>query len=129
MSDKQTILVVEDETPLLEAISRKLEISGFRVLPARSVKEVDHILSIEEITAIWLDHFLLGQEDGLDLVTKLKDDSKYKDLPIFVVSGHASDDNVSRYLKLGVERYFPKANYQLSQIIKELKDALGSYGQ
>jgi DNA-binding response OmpR family regulator len=36
---KKTILVIEDERPLLNAINAKLEKSGFGVIAARSVEQ------------------------------------------------------------------------------------------
>ena len=36
---KKTILILEDETPLLEVIKSKLETEGFRVVTARSVSQ------------------------------------------------------------------------------------------
>ena len=122
--ENKTILVVEDEIPLLEAIKNKLQTSGMNVLTARSVEQaVRYLSNSEKIDGIWLDHYLLGKEDGLDLVTILKEDtSKWKHIPIFVVSNTASEDKVKTYMQLGVDRYFIKVNYRLDQIIEALKD-------
>lgn len=91
---KKTILVIEDERPLLNAINAKLEKSGFGVIAARSVEQtfnaklgkndagvitirsieqaLIHLEKLEQVDAIWLDHHLLGKEDGLDFVKKFK---------------------------------------------------------
>jgi DNA-binding NtrC family response regulator len=37
--NKKTILVVEDEKPLADAVKKKLEISGFDVVTARNVEQ------------------------------------------------------------------------------------------
>lgn len=123
MDKKKTILVVEDERPLLEAIKIKLNKSGFDVITARSVKQAfNHLEDIDSIDAVWLDHYLLGKEDGLDFVIKCKsDNSKCVHLPIFVVSNTASDDKVQAYLKLGVKDYYVKAEKRLDEIINFIK--------
>lgn len=122
MNKDKVILVVEDERPLLEAVKLKLESSGFSVVSARSVKEaLNHLKDVEKIDAVWLDHYLLGQEDGLDFVVECKkEDSWCKDIPIFVVSNTASPDKVQAYLKLGVNKYFVKAEKRLDDIINEM---------
>lgn len=125
MQDKN-ILILEDEKPLLAAIKKKLEDEGFSTVSARSVEQaLDYLDQLEKIDAIWLDHYLLGKEDGLDLVAKLKEDgSKWKDLPVFVVSNTASADKVKTYLELGVEKYYTKADNKLEDIINSIKKSL-----
>ncbi len=125
MSDKKNILIVEDELPLQKAISSKLKIHNFNTFTARSVDEAMAHLSKEKIDAIWLDHYLLGQENGLDLVVRLKEaDSQWKSIPIIVVSNTATQDKVKSYMNLGIDSYFTKADYSLEKIIVDLNKLL-----
>lgn len=130
MNEQKTILVVEDERPLVEAIRIKLEKSGFAVTTARAVKQaLQYLTEGVKVDAIWLDHYLLGQEDGLDLVAKIKEDgSPWKDIPVFVVSNTATADKVQSYLRLGVNKYYTKADFSLELIIKDIKDFLNQEG-
>ncbi len=122
---KPTILVLEDERPLLEAIRKKLELSGFEVLSSRSVEEaVNHLQDVSGIQGIWLDHYLLGKENGLDFVTMLKNKDEWKSIPIFVVSNTASPDKVTSYMHLGVDKYYTKADFRLDQIIGDIQKTL-----
>ncbi len=120
--DKKTILVVEDEKPLMDAVKRKLEISGFYVVTARDVEQaLGYLEDLEKVDLVWLDHYLLGKENGLDLVTKMKTEgSKWKNIHIFVVSNTATPDKVDSYLHLGVDKYYTKADYRLDDIIKDI---------
>jgi CheY-like chemotaxis protein len=122
----KTILVVEDEKPLLEVIKTKLEKEGFSVVTARSVEQaLGYLEDIGSINAVWLDHYLLGKEDGLDFVAKCKQpDSWCKDIPIFVVSNTASADKVHSYLKFGVTKYYVKAEKKLDEIVTEINHEL-----
>lgn len=120
------ILVVEDEMPLQNAIRLKLEKGGFQVLTARSVEQAtNHIKDVPGISVIWLDHYLLGGKTGLDFVVSLKNNKKYKNIPIFVVSNTVSSDKVKTYLSLGATKYYTKANYRLDQIIQDMYKAIG----
>ena len=123
---KNTILVVEDEAPLLKAIGKKLELMGFEGVSARSVDQaLEYLETLEEVSCVWLDHYLLGKESGLDLLVKLKsEDSKWKNIPVYVVSNTASSDKVEAYLKLGASKYFVKANFRLDEIIAMIKSDL-----
>lgn len=129
--DQKNILVVEDERPLSEAIKIKLEKSGFAVLTARSVAQALSYLEDKiHVDAIWLDHYLLGEGNGLDLVARMKaEGSHWRQIPIFVVSNTASPDKVNSYIRLGVNQYYTKADYRLDRIIGDISDFLGQENQ
>jgi two-component system chemotaxis sensor kinase CheA len=128
MTDKpntqKTILVAEDEKPLLEAIRVKLVKSGFTVMTAREVEEAMSIIDNSPICAIWLDHYLLGKENGLDLVAKIKNHEEYKKIPIFVVSNTASQEKVKTYISLGINKYYIKSNCRLENIISDIENSI-----
>lgn len=127
MDKKSTVLVVEDEKPLLDAIKIKLEKNDFEVVTARTVEQaIDYAQEMEHIDAIWLDHYLMGKEDGLDFIAWCKegDNAKCKNIPIFVVSNTASADKVATYMTFGAKKYFVKSNHKLDEIIIEIKKVL-----
>lgn len=129
MSDnKKIILVIEDEWPLLEAIRAKLIKSDFEVITARSVEQAkNYAQDIEKIDVIWLDHYLLGKESGLDFIAWCKkNDACCKNIPIFVVSNTASPDKVKTYLQLGVEKFYVKADKRLDVIIEDINAYLAN---
>ena len=126
--DKKVILVVEDERALAEAIKAKLTKTGFDVVTARAVTQaLQYLIEGVAIDAIWLDHYLLGKENGLDLIAKVKEDgSKWKSVPIFVVSNTVSPDKVQAYLHLGATKYYTKSNFRLDEIIGDICKVLDS---
>lgn len=144
---KKTILVIEDERPLLAAINAGLEKNGFNVISARSVEEafntdlekdamgavtvrsieqaLMYIESLERVDAIWLDHHLLGEENGLDFVKKFKaNGGRWSAIPVFVVSNAASPKTIQSYLENGVDKYYVKSNHKLEDIIKDIEAVL-----
>ena len=125
MSNNKTILVLEDEIPLQNAIKLKLTKNGFDVVTARNVEQaMNHLLDIPKVDIIWVDHYLLGEETGFDFVIKLKSSDKWKNIPIFVVSNTASEDKVKSYLALGVHKYYAKSDFRLDTIISEINSIL-----
>ncbi len=144
---KKTILVIEDERPLLEVVNDKLEKNGFGVIAARSVDQVfnaklennglgiisaqsirqalDYLKNLAQIDAIWLDHNLLGKEDGLDFLKKFKaNGGEWKKIPIFVVSNSEGAKTIQSYVDLGVSKYYIKSNHRLDEIIDDIKLSL-----
>lgn len=126
MKENKVVLVVEDEQPLLSAIKIKLEKSGFQVVSSRSVDGALKILEDEvQVDVVWLDHYLIGDKNGLDLVAKLKEEtSPWRKVPIFVVSNTATADKVNSYIRFGIEKYFTKSDYRLEEIIADIRTCL-----
>jgi len=142
-TDGRTILVIEDERPLLEAINAKLVKNGFDVIAARSVEQafdaklgkngskvmtiqsieeaLNYIESLERVDAVWLDHHLLGEENGLDFVKKFKaNGGRWNKIPVFVVSNAASPKTVQSYIRAGVSTYYVKSDHRLDKIVKDI---------
>jgi two-component system chemotaxis response regulator CheY len=114
-----TIMVVEDETLLLQAITKKIKLSNMDVLSCSSGQQaIDYLNSIEELPdAVWLDYYLKDM-NGLAFMQKLKENPKWENIPVLVVSNSASPDKVSTMLGLGAKKYILKAEYRLDQIIE-----------
>lgn len=125
IAESKVILVVEDEAPLQEAIKIKLEKNKFQVVTSRTVDQaLSYLADLKKIHVIWLDHYLLGKDNGLDFVAKVKNNKAWQTIPIFVISNTASADKVQTYLRLGVSRYYTKSDYRLDQIIEDIKEYL-----
>lgn len=124
--NSKNILVIEDERPLVKIIEAKLEKQGFNVITARTVDQgFEYLKEIGNIDAIWLDHYLPGEKNGLDFVVELKSkNSKWRKIPIFIVSNTASSSNVKSYLRLGVTKYCVKAEHRLDEISSDIKNFL-----
>lgn len=119
------VLVVEDEKSLASIIEKQLKKFGCGVETADNVDDALRIIEKGRVDAIWLDHYLLGQRNGLDLVVELKKEgSKFSEIPIFVVSNTATGDKVDAYMELGVDRYYVKAEHSLAEMIGEVEGFL-----
>lgn len=127
MSEKShVILIVEDEKPLQDAIVAKFGTCNCQTVGARSVEQaINYLNDLEKVDVIWLDHYLLGSEDGIDFVEKVKKNEKWKNIPIYVVSNTATQEKVGSYIKLGIEKYYVKADNKLGDIVGDILKNLG----
>lgn len=127
-NELQTILVVEDNQSLLMAIKGKIQRNGLNVLTARTVEQaLNHLSNSPRVSAIWLDHYLLGEENGIDFVMKIKEaNSVWRNIPVFVVSNTVGPDKVEIYMRLGAVRYYTKAEKRLEEIIDDIKTYIES---
>ena|SRR2546421_8429032 len=122
-----TIMVVEDEDLLLQAITKKLKLSGMDVLSCSSGKQaLDYLTSLDALPdAIWLD-FYLRDMNGLAFMETLQKNAAWSAIPVVVVSNSASPDKINHMLALGVKKYILKAEYRLDEIIGMIRDFMRS---
>ena len=120
-----TVLVIEDEELLLQAISRKLEINNIKAIATKSGKEALEILnSLKKAPdAIWLDYYLKDM-NGLEFMCYVKKNEKYSKIPTIVVSNSASPEKVKTMMTLGVKKYYLKAESKLDDIIEQVKKTI-----
>jgi len=120
--ENPTIMVVEDEVLLLQAITKKLKLSKMDVLSCSSGQQaLDYLASIDELPdAIWLDYYLKDM-NGLVFMQELKRNKKWAQIPVLVVSNSASPEKVHNMLGLGAKQYILKAEYRLDEIIAMIR--------
>jgi CheY-like chemotaxis protein len=116
---KPTILVIEDETLLLQAITKKLKLSGIDVLSCTTGQQaIDYLNNLDDLPdAVWLDYYLKDM-NGLAFMQELKRHPKWSEIPVVVVSNSAGPEKVHNMLALGVKKYVLKAEYPLTEIIE-----------
>jgi DNA-binding response OmpR family regulator len=92
MNIETNILIVDDSETNLVLLEAILEDDGFKVQKAYSAHEAEELLH-ENIPDIMLLDLLMPNENGFDLLKKLKANNKFKNIPIIIVTAFASDEN------------------------------------
>ena len=124
MEKSKKILVVEDELSLGKAILLKFGALGHaNVILCGTAEEGLAALESQggDIGLIWLD-LLLPKMSGVELLEKIRGMEKYKGIPVVVVSASGSPDTIEKVKSLGINEYFVKSNYTLSDIIVRVAD-------
>ncbi len=80
------ILVVDDDDDVLETIQLILEIGGYKISPLNNAKLLFDSINDFKPDLILLD-IVLGKIDGKVICSQLKSHSKTKDIPLLMMSG------------------------------------------
>jgi DNA-binding response OmpR family regulator len=102
------VLVVDDEPHIVRLVAFKLSLAGYQTVGAPSaeaaLEEIDRTLP----DLIVLDVYLSDGMSGLDLVARLKRDSRTAGIPILLLTAHSleADKNLAR--RLGADGYITK---------------------
>jgi two-component system, NtrC family, nitrogen regulation response regulator NtrX len=104
-----TILVVDDEKNIRRTLQLVLSGEGYNVLGAETAKQGLAVLASPEtpVDLAVLD-VKLPDMSGLDALAKIRSDEATRDLPIIVISGHATVDDAVQAIKLGASDFFEK---------------------
>jgi DNA-binding NtrC family response regulator len=104
-----TILVVDDEKNIRRTLGMVLEGEGFRVVESESAEQALEIVThaTSPIDMAILDLKLPGMS-GLQLLEKLRAEEATRELPVIVISGHATVQDAVDAIKLGASDFFEK---------------------
>ena len=108
MRDPTTILLVDDEPGIRRSLGEALKDEGYNVVKAeRGEQAIDllHNPDGEELQLMLLDVWLPGQ-DGLETLKQAK--QIRPELPVVMISGHASIDTAMQATKLGAFDFLEK---------------------
>jgi two-component system cell cycle sensor histidine kinase/response regulator CckA len=118
----ETVLVIEDEEPVLQVTADMLETIGYKVLMARSGRDAVEFVQKykDQIHAAILD---LGLPDmsGSNVFHKLRE--ARAEIKILISSGYALDDPAQEMLNRGADGFLQKP-YTLSTLSSKLKELL-----
>jgi DNA-binding response OmpR family regulator len=122
---KLTVLVVDDEEIMRNALKRVLEGEHYNVLLAEDGYALSHFLETTILDVILLD-VNLPWVDGFELVHLIKSHSVLKDVPVIMVSGRKSTEDIQRAMALGANDFIAKpfdVDFLLNSIKKNLQSA------
>jgi two-component system nitrogen regulation response regulator NtrX len=105
----RTVLVVDDEKNIRRTLQLVLEGEGYRVLGAETATQALEILTSPEtpVDLAVLD-VKLPDISGLEALARIRSDEAMRDLPIIVISGHATVNDAVQAIKLGASDFFEK---------------------
>lgn len=112
MSDKKRILVVDDEPDFASIVQANLKKEGFDVEVAYDGAEALEKVKAAPPDAIVLD-VMMPEMDGYEVCSKLKNDEKYQDIPIIMLTAVADHVGSTRYshadgMSMEADDYLPK---------------------
>jgi DNA-binding NtrC family response regulator len=121
---KESILVVDDEPPILEAFAAALS-PYFEVVTAASAREADFILRKKEFKVVISDHLMPGG-NGMSFLVRAREE--YPQMQRILVTGYMKPEMLIRSVnEAALFRYLLKP-VTLSELIKVVQDAARASG-
>ena len=114
------ILIVEDEIPLVKALSIKLKEENFEVFEAYD-GEAGLALAEKCRPDLILCDIAMPKMDGLAMLEKMRATDWGKDIIVIMLTNSGSKEKLSAALSNWVTRYFVKSDWDLEKIVAEIK--------
>jgi CheY-like chemotaxis protein len=94
------LLVVEDNPVNRELLCDWLDIEGFEVQTAENLSQAFAVFEERPPQAVLLD-VQLGIEDGLSLASWMRDEPRFRSVPVIAVTAHAMLTDQNRVMQAG----------------------------
>ena len=120
MSDKRTILLIEDEHAISNFICRALTANDYKTIPAFSGKEGLSLFFSHTPDMILLD-LGLPDMDGLDVLAQLRD--LPREVPIIIISARDRESEKVKALDMGADDYVVKP-FGVPELLARIRSTL-----
>jgi DNA-binding response OmpR family regulator len=117
------ILIIEDDPFLSEMYAAKFTESGFETEVAIDGKE--GLAKVKDIqpNLVLLD-IVLPKMDGFEVLKKIKEDRKLKEIPVILLTNLGQKSEVEKGIALGAAEYIIKAHFTPTAIVAKVKRIL-----
>ena len=123
MKTKKTILIVEDEKSLRDAMVDVLKLKNFVPLEAKNGREGVVIALSKHPDLILLD-LIMPEMNGMPALQKIREDSWGRDVPVIILTNlNATDENlVEDIVTHKPLHYLIKSDWNIHDVIKKIDE-------
>lgn len=117
------ILLVEDDTFMVELLTHEFFSAGFQVVVARTGTEGVTKFKEDSPDIVLLD-VLLPDQNGFDTLRKIRREPGGPDMKAMFLSNLSEETDIEEAKRLGAIDYLVKANFALPEIVERVKKAI-----
>jgi DNA-binding response OmpR family regulator len=120
MTSENSILIIDDEPNLRRSLALILQREGYSVTTAGNAQEAYQCLEAGPYSLVFLD-LKMPDVNGLDLLPEIRE--MYPDMPVLILTAHATLDSAIEAVRKGARDYLLKP-IEPDLILARLKDVL-----
>jgi len=117
------IVIVEDDQLMANLYKKVFSFEDYEVVLASDGQEGLDAVRKEKPDMVLLD-MMMPKMNGMQVLEKLKDDDKTKDIPVLVLSNLAGDKDAEKAKELGAVDYLIKSDNEPKVVVETVKKVL-----
>jgi CheY-like chemotaxis protein len=122
---KPTIMIVEDDSFVMDIYKTKLSQEGFSVVEAENGTEALKKLKTTKPDLMLLD-IIMPYMDGLEVLKKMKENEDTKNIPVILLTNLSQKEEVDKGMSLGAKDYLIKSHFTPSEVLEKIKVCLAN---
>ena len=123
MNNTYTLLIVEDDKFLSNALEAKLTREAFNLRVAHNGEDALRIALESHPDLILLD-VLLPKMDGITMLQRLREDAWGKDVPVLLLTNLNDAKMIEESIKHNVHDYLIKSDWSLQEVVARIREKL-----
>ncbi|PJA86690.1 MAG: response regulator [Candidatus Moranbacteria bacterium CG_4_9_14_3_um_filter_42_9] len=120
MPNSKKIMIVEDDSFVLDIYQTKLSQEGYTVIEARNGVEAMKKLEKEKPDLLLLD-IVMPYMDGIEVLKKIRERADLKNMPVILLTNLSQKEEINVGLGLGASDYLIKSHFTPSEVMEKIK--------
>ncbi|HAT74119.1 MAG: Response regulator receiver sensor signal transduction histidine kinase [Candidatus Moranbacteria bacterium GW2011_GWF2_36_839] len=121
---KKTIMIVEDDTFVMDIYETKIAKDGMNVISANNGMEAIKKLEEGAKPDLILLDILMPYMNGLEFLKKVKEDENLKNIPIVLLTNLSQKEEIQEGIGLGAKDYLIKSHFTPSEVMEKINKYL-----
>jgi chemotaxis protein histidine kinase CheA len=121
---RATILVVDDSFNTREIEKSILEAYGYFVITASDGQEALE-MTRDQMYDLVITDVEMPRLDGFSLTERLRNDDRYRNIPIIIVTSREKDEDKKRGITVGADAYIVKGAFDQSNLLETVRNLIG----
>jgi len=117
------ILLVDDDPLIIRMYQTALSYQGFDVQSAENGIQALEKMKVSKYDLIIFD-VMMPEMSGLDLLTTIKSDPDYKNIPTIALTNLAGTQDAEEIVKLGANKFIIKSEHKPKDVVDAAKELL-----
>ena len=121
----RTILIVDDSPTVVKFVSFSLKSKGFQIVSAcDGMDAIEKMSGIHDEIDLVITDLNMPNLDGYGFIDTLRQNQKYKDIPIIILTSEDDDKDMEKGIEVGANSYLVKP-FKSNVLIEEVSKYLG----
>jgi CheY-like chemotaxis protein len=125
MDNKKRIMIVEDDSFVMDIYKTKLTQEGFEiVLASNGLEAIKRLEDKKNKPDLILLDIVMPFMDGLEVLKKIKKEDSLRNIPVILLTNLSQKEEVDEGLKLGAIDYLIKSHFTPSEVLEKINQYL-----